>query len=460
MQWTYGYDAADQLISAVKRTTGGSPTVLASFGYRYDTAGNRTAEQVGDVVTGATHDAANRLLTHTPAGVLKVAGQVNEVSRVTVDGVPADVDAANGFVGRKQLASGTNTFTVAATDMAGNTTTKSYEVEAEGASRTFTYDANGNTTSDGTRTFEWDAEDRLLAVVHGTHRSEFSYDGDSRRIRIVEKESGTTVRDAALFWAGTEIIEERISTSEVYRFFGQSEQHNGSARYVTRDHLGSVREVSDTSGAVVTRNDYDPYGRLTRIAGTEDSRFGFTGHYRHAPSGLELTLYRAYDPSVARWLSLDPIREAGGINLYAYVLASPIGHTDRLGLHWSDFIPYLDETADVTAAFGDTISFGVTSDARRWFGTDVVDICSTMYRIGEWAGLAHGILMGGGGILKGGAQSLKTLLYDGRKFRSISRAFWRSQGGAAGRALHHWLIPQSAKGVVPSRESSTLDGIR
>lgn len=170
VQWTYGYDAADQLIRAVK-ATGGSQTVLASFGYRYDRAGNRTAEQVGDVVTGATHDAANRLLTHTASGVLRVAGSTNEPARITIDGVPAEGDSSNGFVGAKQLASGTNTFTVAATDMAGNTATKTYEVTAAGASRTFTYDANGNTTSDGARTFEWDAEDRLLAVVAGTHRA-------------------------------------------------------------------------------------------------------------------------------------------------------------------------------------------------------------------------------------------------------------------------------------------------
>ena len=36
-------------------------------------------------------------------------------------------------------------------------------------------DLPGNLTADGTRTFEWDAEDRLVAVDIGTHRSEFTY---------------------------------------------------------------------------------------------------------------------------------------------------------------------------------------------------------------------------------------------------------------------------------------------
>jgi RHS repeat-associated protein len=52
----------------------------------------------------------------------------------------------------------------------------------------------------------------------------------------------------------------------------------------------------------------------------------------HAPSGLYLTKYRVYDPKDGRWLSRDPIGEAGGINLYAYVGGNPISFIDPLGL--------------------------------------------------------------------------------------------------------------------------------
>ena len=149
----------------------------------------------------------------------------------------------------------------------------------------------------------------------GTHRSEFTYNGASQRTRIVEKENGATIRDAQLVWDGTAIIEERLATGEVNRFFSDGEQHNGIARYLTRDHLGSIREVTDSAGTVVTRNDYDPYGRLTRIAGSEDSRFRFTGHLAHTPSGLALAPYRAYDPTFGRWLSNDPARYVDGPNL-------------------------------------------------------------------------------------------------------------------------------------------------
>jgi RHS repeat-associated protein len=60
--------------------------------------------------------------------------------------------------------------------------------------------------------------------------------------------------------------------------------------------------------------------------------FALTGHYYHARSGLYLTMYRAYNPSLGRWLSRDPIGESSGVNLYAYVLNNPTNWTDFSGL--------------------------------------------------------------------------------------------------------------------------------
>lgn len=68
---------------------------------------------------------------------------------------------------------GTNNVTITAVDGNGNTTTDTCEVTSTGASKTFTYDANGNMTSDGTRTFEWDARDQRVGVTIGTHRTDY-----------------------------------------------------------------------------------------------------------------------------------------------------------------------------------------------------------------------------------------------------------------------------------------------
>ena len=102
-----------------------------------------------------------------------IAGSLNEPGTVTISGVPVTVDASNNFRGTLPTTSGTNTFTIVAKDATGNTTTQQYEVELSGTGKTFTYDANGNLASDGTRTFEWDARNQLVAVINGTTRSEF-----------------------------------------------------------------------------------------------------------------------------------------------------------------------------------------------------------------------------------------------------------------------------------------------
>jgi RHS repeat-associated protein len=57
----------------------------------------------------------------------------------------------------------------------------------------------------------------------------------------------------------------------------------------------------------------------------------------HAQSGLYLANYRAYSPTTGRWLSRDPIFEAGGVNLYAYVGGNPISRIDPLGLTTINF---------------------------------------------------------------------------------------------------------------------------
>jgi RHS repeat-associated protein len=131
--------------------------------------------------------------------------------------------------------------------------------------------------------------------------------------------------------------EERDAAGNVTkRFFSGGEQIGGVNYYFAKDHLGSVREMTDASGAVCARYDYDPYGRSTKVSGDLEADFGFTGFYRHQASGLNLTLFRAYDPELGRWTTRDPIAEIGGLNLYAYVGNEPISFIDSLGLKPGD----------------------------------------------------------------------------------------------------------------------------
>jgi RHS repeat-associated protein len=257
----------------------------------------------------------------------------------------------------------------------------------------YTYDANGNLTSDGVKDYFWDAANRLIAMQTRTTppsgltnfigplptppppitpspnfdppspkppttpppvnnisapralaRSEFSYDGLGRRARVIEKQSNTvdangnpvwtTVSDHPYVWDGNTLAEERdgSGTTVTKRFYAEGEQINGVSYFYTRDHLGSVRELIDSAGTVHAQYEYDPYGNRTKLSGDLDSDFGFTGHWHHGPSGLNLSLYRAYSPTLGRWISRDPIGESGGLNLYGYVENDPSNAIDPLGL--------------------------------------------------------------------------------------------------------------------------------
>jgi YD repeat-containing protein len=130
----------------------------------------------------------------------------------------------------------------------------------------FAYDANGNLTADGNRTYEWDGANRLTAIAAENHRSEFAYDGAGRRVRITEKDSGMVTSDRYYVWCGAEPCQERTisggQTVVTKRFFwqGETEVANGAdtSYYYTRDHLGSVRQLLDGNASLITSYDYDP----------------------------------------------------------------------------------------------------------------------------------------------------------------------------------------------------------
>jgi RHS repeat-associated protein len=217
--------------------------------------------------------------------------------------------------------------------------------EQVGASNyTATYNALNQistTTAPGaSRTNEWDAKDRLVAVNAGNQRTEFTYDGESRMVGIRKFIDGVEVSFRRFVWCDNKICEERNAAGVVTkRFFEKGLRvetgPNAGSFYYTRDHLGSIHELIDDSSSVRARYVYDPYGRRTKLAGDLDAEFGFTGWFVTSETGMAMARFRAYDPELGRWLSRDPLRRAElqeGANLYAYVRDNPINATDPLGL--------------------------------------------------------------------------------------------------------------------------------
>jgi RHS repeat-associated protein len=198
--------------------------------------------------------------------------------------------------------------------------------------RALTHDANGNLTHDGNgKTYTYDAANRLSTIMHGGNVSGFVYDGLGRRVQ--ETLNGLLLKQWIWCMGSAQPCEERDASNNVTkRFYSQGEQIGSTNYYFTYDHLGSVREITNSAGSLMARYDYDPYGRRTLISGTDLADFGFTGDYYHTASGLDLTWFRAYDANLGRWLGRDPIAENGGINLYQYVGNSPVNFMDPLGL--------------------------------------------------------------------------------------------------------------------------------
>jgi RHS repeat-associated protein len=108
---------------------------------------------------------------------------------------------------------------------------------------------------------------------------------------------------------------------------------NSTTYYITSDHLGSPRTITDESGSVIKALDYDSFGNV--ISDSNESfeiPFGFAGGLKDSDTQLLRFGYRDYDPSIGRWTARDPIGFAGGdTNLYGYVASDPVNFVDPTG---------------------------------------------------------------------------------------------------------------------------------
>jgi RHS repeat-associated protein len=200
----------------------------------------------------------------------------------------------------------------------------------------YKYDANGNLLQDGTRTYSWDAENRLIGIAGAGYSSSFAYDGFGRRIAITTTSGGQTGQ-LHYGWCGQTLCQERSAADIPMRRYlaeGEYDAVQGALVYGF-DQLGSVRDVlAAPSGLTAAHFDYEPYGAPTTALGSRANwtDFRYAGLFYHQASGLYLATYRAYDPSVGRWLSRDPLAEGGGLNLYGYVQGSVLMLGDPFGL--------------------------------------------------------------------------------------------------------------------------------
>ena len=372
-RYTFTHDAADQLLTALKATTDAVPTVLGRQAWAYDPGGNRTVAQTDDAVVTASHDGLNRLLSRQPGGPIALTGTVSEAATVTIDGRPATVNAAQQFRGTAATAAGTTTVTVTASDANGNVATQAYEIDVAGLTTTYTYDANGNLTGDGTKTYVWNARNQLVKVQQGVADvAVFMYDGAGRR---VTKTAGGVTR--TYVYDGPDVLEERLSTGDVIRYVHGPGIDNVLARttndvnavYYAADHLGSIVHETSAAGAITLHREYDAWGEP--LQGTSASGFAFTG--REWDHDLSAYYYRAgcYAPDAGRFLSGDPSGLADGSNLYRYVHNAPGQHTDPTGrMAWA--LPWLFAPAGgAIISAGEAAGAAIIGGVLGWLASQV-----------------------------------------------------------------------------------------
>jgi RHS repeat-associated protein len=151
-------------------------------------------------------------------------------------------------------------------------------------------------------------------------------------VKIVEVSGGTATSTRQFIWSGDRQCELRDANSNITaQFFAHGESISGVSYYFDKDHLGSVREMTNGAGTIVWQQSFDPYGLPTTIVSSTAADFGFAGYYVHGRSGLNLTRARAYSPAFGRFISRDPTEELGGVNLYEYVANRPTKLRDPSG---------------------------------------------------------------------------------------------------------------------------------
>ncbi|EUB98383.1 RHS repeat-associated core domain containing protein-containing protein [Rhizobium sp. CF080] len=205
------------------------------------------------------------------------------------------------------------------------------------ASRSLVYDANGNTTNDGIRTMGWDRSNQLATVTRNGATVNFAYGADGARVKKTSAFNTT-------LYAGSEIeIDRTTPGAEVYTRYPHPDikvvttASGATTKYfLHRDHLASIRLVTDASGNLVERTSYAAYGEPTNTA--MQTKKSYVGERFDPETGLLYLNFRYLDPADALFKSpdtLDPTIPGVGTNRYAYAGNDPANKADPNGHAWS-----------------------------------------------------------------------------------------------------------------------------
>jgi RHS repeat-associated protein len=198
----------------------------------------------------------------------------------------------------------------------------------------YDYDKTGNLTQDSEgKQFLYDAENHQKEVfANGVSKGKYLYDGEGRRVKKIS-DLETTI---FVYNGGGQLVAE----------YSTQQSSTPQVSYLTQDHLGSPRIITDNVGKVIARKDFNAFGdetasaQRTELLGykPEEIRQDYTGYQKDDESGLEFAQARYYNNKHGRFTSVDPLTASASttdpqtLNRYSYVMNSPYKFTDSLGL--------------------------------------------------------------------------------------------------------------------------------
>jgi RHS repeat-associated protein len=214
----------------------------------------------------------------------------------------------------------------------------------------YTYDAAGNTISmPHLATMDWDADNRLVHTgLGGGGDAYYQYDASGTRVRATTVNGGTT--ETRIYLGLSELYLKIVAGTTRTR---RETLHIGDGgrrvaivetttvdnarpviapvpvqRYQLDDHLGSATIELDDTSAVLTYEEYHPFGTTSFHCaprnGIARKRYRFTGKERDDETGFTYHGARYYIPWLARWASPDPAGLVDGPARYSYVRNNPI----------------------------------------------------------------------------------------------------------------------------------------
>jgi RHS repeat-associated protein len=312
VRYTYGADGRTVALT----DTGGRTSSV-----RYDESGRPFEIFLGDGSKGEiTYDAVGRPVAAGHSRGATLYYQYDTRGNVVAISSPAGKDTYT-YDALSRLTSWTapnGVKTDYAYDATGNLTRKgdkTYTHDAAGqiTNTGFTHDADGRLTSNGVHTYAYDGAGRLTKVTKVADGSTVAaYRYDHRGLRIEKTTASGTIRYS---WNDAEqLIRETDGTGKVlarYTWMTDNRlaaiEKNGAMYYPHTNARGDVMAITDATGTRVAAYNYGPWGELLSTTGTFTQPWRYAGYYADDDTGLYYLQQRYYSPTLARFLTKEPM---------------------------------------------------------------------------------------------------------------------------------------------------------